>query len=321
MKILITGGSGFIGTNLIDCFLKKQFKILNLDINPPRNHIHMNLWKQLNICDYKFLSKAVIDFNPNFIVHLAAKTDLNGKSLTDYDANVKGVENIMEISKDIPALKRVIIASSMLVCKIGYKPKSFEDYKPDTIYGESKVLTEKIVKKYKIDWVIVRPTSIWGPWFGAPYKNFFELVLKGYYFNIPKSKSATKTFGYVKNTCDQIATLLLTNNKVISKNYFYLGDLEPINIHEWANMIRNISGKNRLITFPLFVLKYGSYFGQLIKDCFKINTPLNKFRYRNMTTDNIIPEMDKLGEIGFQRTQKIEKNINETIHWIHSNKS
>jgi hypothetical protein len=40
-----------------------------------------------------------------------------------------------------------------------------------------------------------------------------------------------------------------------------------------------------------------------------------------MTTDNIIPEMDKLGEIGFKRTRKIEKNINETIQWIHSNKS
>lgn len=320
MKILITGGSGFIGTNLIDCFLKKQFEVLSIDINPPRKTKHKKLWKQLNICDYKLFSKAVSNFNPHFIVHLAAKTDLNGEHISDYQANIKGVENLMEISNESSTLKRVIIASSMLVCKIGYNPISFDDYLPDTIYGESKVLTEKIVKKYNIDWVIVRPTSIWGPWFGAPYKNFFELVLKGLYFNIPKNKSAIKTFGYVKNTCNQIVSLLLTHNKIVSRNYFYLGDIEPINIHDWANMIRKISGKNRLITFPLFVLNFASYLGQFIKDYFKINMPLNRFRYKNMTTNNIIKDLDKLSTVTDNYSQKIDENIYETIDWINKNK-
>ena len=71
----------------------------------------------------------------------------------------------MNISIGLNELKKIIIASSMLVCELGYSPKNFNDYKPNTLYGESKVLTEKIVKKFKNSWTIVRPTSIWGPWF------------------------------------------------------------------------------------------------------------------------------------------------------------
>ena len=49
MIIVITGGSGFIGTNLLDFLIKKNYKVLNYDIAEPRNPLHFKYWTYINI--------------------------------------------------------------------------------------------------------------------------------------------------------------------------------------------------------------------------------------------------------------------------------
>ena len=66
--------------------------------------------------------------------------------MEEYDANFEGVKNILDALNDVPNLKRAIFASSMYVCEPGYMPQNFEDYAPHTLYGASKVETEKIIK-------------------------------------------------------------------------------------------------------------------------------------------------------------------------------
>ena len=174
MKILITGASGFIGTNLLQSMIEKGFGVINVDINSPQNDKHFPFWKKVDITDYASLKEVVTVFDPDYIVHLAARTDLNGKTLLDYSANTIGVTNILQISKECTNLKKMIITSSMLVCYAGYYPKSQTDYAPTTMYGESKVITEKSVWENPpvCDWAIIRPTSMWGEWFRAPYRSF-----------------------------------------------------------------------------------------------------------------------------------------------------
>jgi nucleoside-diphosphate-sugar epimerase len=220
-------------------------------------------------------------------------------NIEGYNSNIQGVENVMNATLELPELKRIIIASSMLVCKVGYIPKSFNDYTPINLYGQSKVLTEKIVKNYNIDWVIVRPTSIWGPWFREPYFNFFKLVINGLYFNIPKKYSSTKTYGFVTNTCMQIYSIMLASNDKVSHKYFYLGDEIPINITEWANLIRFQLKKPNLITLPKYFLYLGSLFGDYLSKFCKFNKfPLNSFRYKNMmTTNNIIESIQDTNKL------------------------
>jgi len=169
-KILITGGSGFIGTNLIE-FYKDKVNILNIDIVKPKNKEHTQYWKNVDINNYKELDSAISKFNPDIVIHMAARTDLDGKSLEDYSTNIQGVENILKITDKIESITKVIFASSRLGCKIGYKPQNEFDYCATTIYGESKIIGEQLVRNYKEyskKWIIVRPTSIWGPWFDIP---------------------------------------------------------------------------------------------------------------------------------------------------------
>ena len=154
--------------------------------------------ENIDITNCDELKNAIVEFSPNYILHFAARTDLKGESLSDYAANVEGVENIMKVVQYLPELKKIIVASSMLVCKSGYIPKNQIDYKPVNFYGLSKVETEKIVWKNKpsCDWAIVRPTSIWGPSSLYPIR-IFERVMTRRYFHIG-NKSCTKTYGYIE---------------------------------------------------------------------------------------------------------------------------
>lgn len=323
-KIVVTGGSGFIGTNFINILIKQgNFKILNYDISKPKIEEHLLFWKNIDICNKEILIENLIIDSPDYIVHLAARTDLNEKiNIDGYKSNILGVTNIMEGAKILNTLNRIIIASSMLVCKLGYSPKGFDDYYPNSLYGESKVLTEKIVKKYKLKWVIVRPTSIWGPWFGEPYKNFFNLVIKGAYFNIPAKYASTKTYGFVENTCKQILCILTHENEAeVIQNYFYLGDITPINITNWAIRIRKLNNQFSPIILPKVVLKFAAKFGDFLTNKFGlIYFPMNSFRYNNMTNNNVIQDLNRtveLTKIGLET--KLDEEIMITLKWLKSN--
>lgn len=323
MKVLVTGGSGFIGTNMVSLLIEKGFDVVNYDIIKPKLESHLKFWVNVNICNKSEISILVSKDNPDYIIHLAARTDLNEKtSLEGYKANIVGVRNIMDAAANLITLKRIIVASSMLVCKLGYTPSGFDDYAPNSLYGESKVQTEKIVKEYNIDWLIVRPTSIWGPWFGEPYKNFFDLVVKGFYFNIPAKYASTKTYGYVENTCIQIFNLLISEDLSVNHNYFYLGDIEPINITNWAIRIRRLNNQTDPITMPKWLLKFAANLGDILRLKFGINHfPMTTFRYRNMTSDNIILDLNRTIEItGVGKESNLDMEILETLNWLKNNK-
>ena len=107
-KYLVTGGSGFIGTNVVDTFLKQGIGVLNLDKSKPIKEQHLPYWKQVDILDYTNLEAEILKFDPDVILHLAAVTDLNGKNLDYYNANIKGTQNIVDIAAKL-ALKVVSV--------------------------------------------------------------------------------------------------------------------------------------------------------------------------------------------------------------------
>lgn len=315
-KILITGGSGFIGTNLIE-FLRKDGanELLNIDIVPPKIKKHADVWKNIDLRNKSVLSKVIIDFSPDYIVHLGAKTDLNGKSLKDYDANMKGVSNLLDALEEVHNLKRAIFASSMYVCEPGYMPKDFEDYAPHTLYGKSKVETEKRIKNRnpKYTWSIIRPTSIWGPWFGEPYDKFFHIVLKHMYFHMG-SRACKKTYGYVDNAIYQIMSILNADEKDVNKKVFYLGDYEPYDITEWANEIAKLAGI-KIPYVPYLCFKIMAWFGDFLKR-FGVSFPMTSFRLHNMTTDNI-HNLEPIKAVAPNLPVSRIDGTKATLDWIH----
>lgn len=312
MKILITGGSGFIGTNVVEYFLNINYDVLNLDVNKPKNVIHLPFWKKTDILDKIDLHQKITSFAPEFLIHLAARTDLNGISEKDYEANTIGTLNLIDVLKETKSVKRVIFTSSMLVCKLGHIPKDENEYSATTIYGQSKVAMEKLIRNtnHQYTYAIVRPTSIWGPWFGTPYKDFFDMILNNTYFNIGGNK-VQKTYGFIGNVTQQIADILLAND---DKQMYYLGDAPPIKINEWANQISYIIREKKVKTLPMRFVKLLSFFGDFL-GLLKIKFPMTSFRYKNMTTDNIVNVENTL-KLSPTRFTNQKENIITTINWI-----
>ena len=161
-RILITGGSGFIGTNAVEHWLNLGFDVMNLDVKPPQNGAHRDLWLRCDITEPSELRAAYEAFRPHYLLHLAARTDLDERrNLSGYAANIDGVRNLLDIVG--PPLRRAIFASSRMVCRIGYQPQHEDDFAPPNLYGQSKVEGERLVRSSAMncEWVIVRPTSIW----------------------------------------------------------------------------------------------------------------------------------------------------------------
>lgn len=316
-KILITGGSGFIGTNLTEYFLlQKKYELLNVDIKPSGLKEIQDITKLCDIRDFDKLRKIIKDFDPNYIIHLAARTDLDGKTLDDYSSNILGVQNIIKIASSLKNLKKILVTSSMIVCKGGYTPKSQTDYCPNTKYGESKVETEKITRNANLscDWAIIRPTSIWGPHFGEPYRNFFDMVRAKHYFHIGNT-SCTKTYGYVGNAVYQLESILLNDTSNNPNKVYYLGD-KPSKIEEWANEIA-AEENHKIFKMPYILIKLAANAGDVLKKI-GISFPMTNFRLNNMTTDNII-DLSNTDKIAPNRPYTRLEGVKKTIEWLKYN--
>lgn len=316
MRVIITGGSGFIGTNLLQSLIEKYFEVINVDINPPQDEKHSSFWKKVDITNYTSLEEVVLGYDPDYIVHLAARTDLDGKTLSDYSANTIGVANILKISKECTKLRKIIVTSSMLVCHAGYYPKNQNDYAPTTVYGESKVVTEKNVweKPPVCDWAIIRPTSIWGEWFRIPYRSFFDMVLSNRYFHIGY-KSCTKTYGYVGNAVYQIEAILFSSTENIDNKIFYIGDNPATDIEVWVNEIAS-EVHLKIKRVPFVLIKVAALVGDLL-NLLKVPFPMTSFRLKNMTTNNLI-DLTKTYKIAPKLPYSRIDGVKRTIKWMNT---
>lgn len=320
MRILVTGGSGFIGTNLVAHLVTHGHEVLNFDIAAPRNAQQSRLWHAGDLLDRAALGALIRGFAPDAIVHMAARTDLDGRSVDDYAANTLGVENLVAAVEGLQSLRRLIFASSRLVCRIGYAPQDELDYCPTTFYGESKVIGEQIVRaaasRIPCPWLIVRPTSIWGQWFEEPYKTFFLSIARGRYVH-PGSGKILKSFGFVGNTVHELQCLLDAPGDSVSGKTLYLADYPPIDVAVMANAIQAALKVAPIRRVSVGLLRSAAWLGDCLKACGWCNPPLTSFRLDNLLTPmmyNLEPLRAIVGELPYA----MEEGVRITADWLKS---
>lgn len=292
--IFILGSSGFIGSNLVQFYKKKNIPILGIDvISSPNTDLVFDLQDYDKIYELLALNK------PEFVIDCAARTDLDGKDLCDYSSNYKIISNLIRAQKTINF--KIIAFSSMLVNNIldfNYKDLNF--YNPTTKYGESKMIYEILLTTSASNYIIFRPTSIWGPGFKVPYRNFFDLIKQKKFFFI--KQPVIKTYCYVENLCIQLDYAINNFSQFVLNKYYFLDGHYDILI--WSNSISKFMGNGKIFITPKIFIKSLGIFGDFLK-FFNINFPMTSFRYKNMTNDNIIPLDSSL----FNKTKNIEIDI------------
>jgi nucleoside-diphosphate-sugar epimerase len=319
-KVLITGGSGFIGTNLIEHYKSIGDEVFNIDIKQPRNIEHFDQWYKVDILDKDKLTSTIKEIMPNIVFHMAARTDLNGLDVGNYDVNTKGVENLINVLNEINTLEFVVFASSMLVCRLGYKPSSEVDYCPNTPYGKSKVIGEELIRSSNISfpWVIVRPTSIWGPWFATPYRNFFDMIRKGFYVH-PEGVRVRRSYGFVYNSVFQLSKISdRLNNELVSKT-IYLADYQPIELKTWSKNIQMNLEARPVKEVPMYVFKAIAKLGDILKFFGYKNPPMSTFRLNNMLTP-MVHDTKPLKDYCEDIPYSIDEGVEITCEWLKTHK-
>lgn len=316
-RILITGGSGFIGTNAVDAALARGWTVANIDYAPPKKPDHNIYWYDVDIRDTAALDAAVDAFQPTHVVHLAAKTGMDIKDISELDANTDGVRNLIAALKAVGTVRRVVFTSSLLVCRNGYIPEHVTDYCPPNLYGESKMRGEQIVREASLpfEWVIVRPTSIWGPWFADSYKAFFEVISRGRYFH-SGTADVYKPKAYVGNAVAMIFTLLTAPAPGVAGETFYLSDWPEATTREWADEINRQLDRPPLKTVPLPVLRAAAFLGDIAKAVGK-ELPITSFRLNNMLTGGSYPVANTQRVVG-DLPYSLSDGVTETIAWMRN---
>lgn len=314
-RILVTGGSGFIGTNLVAALRADGNRtIVNLDNKPPQDPDHASHWVRADLVAGGEVASVVADLRPTHVYHLGARTDLHGRTLEDYAANTDGVRNVVTALNSLASPVDAVYASSRLVCRIGYQPASETDYSPPNAYGESKVHTERIVRELAAHrHVIVRPTSIWGPWFGVPYRDFFDTVRAGLFLGM-RGVEIPKSFGYVGNTAHQLQRLMASLDRV-DRRTLYLGDYPPIEVNAFAAAIRRAFGKSPPRQVPLGALRVAARAGDVGKRLGWKEAKLTSFRLDNMLTP-MVYDLSTLEQLVGELPYSEAEGIRATVAWM-----
>ncbi len=314
MRLLVTGGSGFIGTNLVDYFAQREINIVNVDIREPKKDSHRKYWIRCSILDLNSLIGVFKNFKPTHVIHLAARTDTYGKTLSDYIENTEGTKNVLTAIKSCDSVERVLVTSTQFVCRPGKVPLSDEDYDPYTVYGYSKVITEKLTRYANLDciWTIVRPTNIWGPWHPRYPYEFWRVLSKGLYFH-PNGKQPLRSYGYVGNVVWQIDQIFKAPSEIVHKRTYYLGD-RPMPIIDWVNAFAKVLTGRGVRIAPRWSLRILGYVGD-VASLFNFRFPLTSSRFRSMTEDYIVPIEPTFKAFG-EPPIPLEEGVKQTAIWL-----
>ena len=193
MKIMITGGSGFVGSHLCDELLKENHEIIILVRNDNKiNNIAHILDKirieKIDTTDFKSLEESIEKNRPDIIFHLAGETSHQNSfkdPMYDVDVNTKSTLCILETMRNFIPKCRLILGSTFIVVGKPEKLPVNENSKcnPTTIYGANRLTSEHFCNIYHnvygLDTIYFRITNSFGPreQYKTPQKNALNYLI------------------------------------------------------------------------------------------------------------------------------------------------
>ena len=315
-KIIVTGGSGFIGSNLVDFLIKKKFFVINLDKLTYSSNKYQNGLRdkkkykliKVDIINKKRIIEIIKKYKPKVIFNLAAETHVD-RSIDDpsnfIHTNINGTFKLLESlrflqnKKITPKLIHVSTDEVYGDIKNGLRSNEKHKYEPSSPYSASKASADHLVKSYirtyKLKAVISNCCNNYGPY------QFPEKLIPKMILNIFNNKELpiyakgrnSREWIHVKDHCEALFKLYLNGKN--GENY---------NVGSGINL-RNIDLIKKILKI---CKKMNIKIGNKTRVKFVKDRPGHDFRY---ALDN--KKMFK--EFRWKPKIKFEEGLKETINW------
>ena len=251
MKVLVTGGSGYFGSLLINKLLEKGFDVGSLDIKIPNTLPNGVMFHEIDIRDMDSLKKCL--WNYDLIFHNVAQVPLTKSNRLFWEINVEGTKNICEASIN-SNVKKIVYTSSSAIYGVPKNNPVDENTipTPGEAYGRAKLEAEKICANYSkhgLNVAIIRPRTILGHGRLGVFSILFKWVSEG--GNIPVLDNGDNIYQFVH--ADDLADaciLASENNQVLS--YYNIGASEYSTMREaLENLCKYAATGSRVYSLPL----------------------------------------------------------------------
>jgi 3beta-hydroxy-Delta5-steroid dehydrogenase / steroid Delta-isomerase len=258
-RVLVTGGSGFVGANLVTELLDRGHEVRSFDRTPSPLPAHPRLHVvEGDICDADTVAAAVDGIDTVF--HTAAIIDLmGGASVTEeyrqrsFSVNVTGTENLVRAGQTA-GVKRFVYTASNSVVMGGLKISGGDETLPYTerfndLYTETKVAAEKFVLSQNgVSGLLtcsIRPSGIWGRGDQTMFRKVFESVLAGHVKVLVGGKNVKLDNSYVHNLIHGfiLAAQHLVPGGTAPGQAYFINDGEPINMFEFSRPVVEACGE------------------------------------------------------------------------------
>ena len=321
-KIVITGGSGFIGSNLVEYFLKKKYFVVNIDkFSYSGNKYNSHNFNKKNytlvrsdINNKKLILKTLRKYKPSIIFNLAAETHVD-RSIDGpkpfIDSNINGVFNLLESirfynKKAKKKIKLIHISTDEVYGDILDKFKRADEnypYKPSSPYAASKASADHLIKSYVRTYnfpaIISNCSNNYGP------KQFPEKLIPKLIFNILSNQPLpiygkglnSREWIYVEDHCRAL-DLLSTRGKV--GETYNIGSGKNLSNIELTKLIIKIIKKKSIKV------------GKKVKIKFVKDRPGHDVRYALNST-----KIKK--KIKWKSLTDINNGLSKTIDWYINN--
>ena len=318
-KILVTGGLGFIGSNLIDLLISKKYYVINIDkVSYSSNFYNTKDFKDSK--KYKFikcnikekkLKKILFKYKPHAIFNLAAETHVD-RSIDNPESfiqsNIIGVFNLLECFKDYSKKYRskLIHISTDEVYGDILSGRSSEvyPYQPSSPYAASKAASDHLVssyvRTYKVPAIVTNCSNNYGP------KQHPEKLIPKLIYNIIKNKPLpiygkgknSREWIYVKDHCEALLKIFL-KGKI--GEFYNIGSNKNLNNLQVSKELINISKK---------VFKVG----KKVKILFVKDRPGHDIRYA-LNSNKI------KNKLGWHPRTNFRQGIKLTFDWYYKNRA
>ncbi len=326
MRAIVIGGTGFLGSHLIDHLLEKDYDILCIGRSGSDTTYMDNLGIARvagDILDQASIEKHLQE--GDIVFHLSALLGVAKVSRMEYfKVNVDGAVNVLKAAISKNARAFVFMSSFGAMGPVGNPEKPMDEAtpcRPDSYYGESKLVAEDKIREIsagKITSIVVRPPSIFGQRF-APRSSASLL------FKTMQKKTAIiigDTMNYlpicfVRNLVAAMVTF--AELKEGGHHTYLIAETPPVRLNEQLKMIGQEFGVNRRILHIPFWLAYSiAWFLDMLGKLFRFTPLLSRDVVLGMAKSVYYYDIEKALKDGYQPVATLAEGVRETTEWMKS---